>query len=258
MAKKVVERKRQSSNEVASNSDDARAPTGIALFDKLTEGGFLRKSVNLITGGAGTGKTTFVLQFLWNGITKYNENGLFVSFEDDLDNTRRDSRGYGWDFSEYEKKRMITFRSVIPFEQGFSIEKQKNMIMREFLSFVRKNDVKRIVIDPITLFGMAFKSSYDIRRNLFELVYMLKRLGCTVLITSEIAGEAPLDISAGGNFSRFGVEEFIADSVVVLHSSGLGGESDRALRIIKMRRTNHHRSPIPMALGKNGVELFEE
>ena len=63
-----------------------RVPSGIPLFDKYTQGGFLKNSVNLITGGAGTGKTTFVLQYLWNGLTKYKENGLFLSFENDLDN----------------------------------------------------------------------------------------------------------------------------------------------------------------------------
>ncbi len=235
-----------------------RTPTGIALFDKTTGGGFLRDSVNLITGGAGTGKSTFVLQFLWNGITKYNENGLFVTFEDDLDNIRRDSAGFGWDFDKYEKDKRISFKSVIPFEQGISLDRQKETIRDEFLSIIKKYGVKRIVIDPITLFGMAFKSSYSIRRNLFELVQMLKRLGCTVLITSEIAGEAPLDVSAGGKYSRFGVEEFITDSVVVLYSSGLGGETDRALRIVKMRRTNHPRGPIPMMITQNGIVLQKE
>ena len=69
--------------------NNERSATGIAIFDKITKGGFLPESINLITGGPGSGKTTFVLECLWNGLTKYNENGMFVSFEDDLENVKK-------------------------------------------------------------------------------------------------------------------------------------------------------------------------
>ena len=237
---------------------DERCATGIPVFDKITKGGFLPQSINLITGGPGSGKTTFVLEWLWNGLTKYNENGMFVSFEDDLENVKKDALAHGWDFSKHENERRFNFSSIIPYEQGLSLEMQKSQLKKDLLASIKKFNIKRIVIDPITLFGMAFRTSYEIRKNLFELVQMLKSIGCVVLITSETAGEAPLDISAGGSYSRFGIEEFIADSVVVLHNSGLGGETDRALRIIKMRRTDHVRGPIPMAIKKDGIYLVEE
>jgi len=74
-------------------------------------------------------------------------------------------------------------------------------------------------------------------------------------MTSEIPDQGTGD-SDVSKISRFGVEEFLCDSVIVLHSAGLGGDADRAVRIVKMRRTNHTKGPIPMEIGKGGIAVL--
>jgi KaiC/GvpD/RAD55 family RecA-like ATPase len=85
----------------------------------------------------------------------------------------------------------------------------------------------------------------------------LAKLDCTTLITSETIGEAPIDItSRDGSLSRHGVEEFILDGVVSFHNSGLGGEGDRAIRVVKMRRTNHTKGPNAMSISDKGIRVL--
>ena len=91
-----------------------RCPTGIAGFDKLCQGGFVRNSYNFIVGGPGSGKSTFLLQFLWNGVTKFGENGLYCSFEPDIVETVNDGMAYGWDFSKLSSEGKIKFMRFSP------------------------------------------------------------------------------------------------------------------------------------------------
>lgn len=233
-----------------------RVPTGIPGFDKLCEGGFIKNSINLISGGAGSGKTTFVTQFLYNGASQFNEPGIFVSFEEDINNVKEDAAYYGWDFEDCEKKKLCSFLYFYPYEDSFSLTKQKEILESTLLKEIKKIKAQRIVIDPISLFAMALKDPYSMRKQIYALARLLKKSGCTTLITTEIIGESSLDISAG-NMSRFGVEEFVADSVVTLHNTSLGGESDRALRILKMRKTNHVKSPVPMEITGSGITVLE-
>ena len=76
--------------------EETRLKTYIPGFDKAIEGGFVKNSLNLVSGGAGTGKTIFCLQYLYNGVVGDNQNGLFVSFEENIDDLRKDAQGFGW------------------------------------------------------------------------------------------------------------------------------------------------------------------
>ena len=226
----------------------ARVPTGIPGFDKICSGGFVNGSVNLISGGPGTGKTVFASQFLYNGAVEYGEKGLFVSFEEDLDNLKQDMKEFGWDFEALEKAEKVRFVYFGPYE---TTDLQARLI-RE----ISKTNATRVVIDTISVFAMGLKSDYEVRKEIYTLASVLKRLNCTILMTSEIVGD--LSESANSNLSRYGVEEFIADSVITFHYSGLGGKGDRALRIVKMRRTNHKKGVISMDITDKGVVVYSE
>ncbi len=228
-----------------------RIKTFIPGFDEHIEGGFVNNSVNLISGGPGTGKTIFSLEFLYEGI-KNNENGLFVSFEEEFDNLMGDALVFGWDFEKLQKDGKCVFLSCRPLEEPNLQTKMQEMI--------EKYKVKRVVIDSISIFSMMFKDdAYRVRKEFYKLARFLKDQGCTILLTAEISGEAPLDITAGGgSLSRDGIIEFIADSVITLHNSGIGGEGDRAIRILKMRRTNHTKGPIPMTISTRGMKIVGE
>lgn len=225
-----------------------RTPSGIPGFDKFVEGGFVKQSVNLIAGGPGSGKTIFLEQFMYNGVVQYKEKGLFVSFEEDVQHLKNDASRFGWDFNALEAKGMCIFVYSGPYTIAD--------IQSQFVMLLEKTKAQRVCIDSLSVFTMSIKDEYMTRKQLFSLINLLKKFNCTVLISSEVVGEPPLDMSSGGGagrYSRDGVEEFVADSVISLHSMGLGGEADRALRIVKMRQTNHERGPIPMKISEKGI-----
>jgi len=227
-----------------------RCSSGIPGFDKLCKGGFVRSSVAIIAGGPGSGKSTFMLQFLWDGLLR-GENGLYVSFEPDIAEVIQDAYIYGWDFSKYDALNKCKFVRFSPASDPHEIE-------RQLTELVAKYDIKRICFDPISVFAMMLEKETAIRAALYRLCSLLKRLRVTVLLSEEIFGDASLDISAGERFSRNGVIEFLSDALVTLHSVGLGGAADRAVRIVKMRRTNHVRGPVPMQITDRGIVVMPE
>ncbi len=237
-------------------SDDAkhlveRISSHIPGLDPLMQGGFVKGSTNLISGGAGTGKTIFALQFIYYGLLD-NEPALFITCEENIQTLVGDANVMGWDFTKFENNGKCIFLTFKPIGNPDILTKIEKLIS--------ENNIKRVVIDSISVFSMVFKDNlYRMRSQFYIISDMLKRLGCTVLLTAEIAHEVPLDVSSGsGALSRDGITEFIADSVITLHNTGIGGESDRALRIIKMRRTNHERSPIPMRITSKGIEVLSQ
>jgi circadian clock protein KaiC len=241
--------KKDNSSSIAKASV-SRIPTCIPGFDKLIQGGFVKGSINLVSGGPGSGKTIFALQYIYNGVKDFDENGLFMSFEENVSTLKEDAALFGWDFDKLERDGSCTFFSMQPFTNP---DLRSNIV-----AVVKKKGIKRVVIDSISIFSMALKDdSYRIRKEFYSLTDLLRGLGCTIVVTAEIPGEPALDIAAGGaSLSRDGIIEFVADSVVTLHNSGLGGETDRAIRVLKMRRTNHEKAPTPMKITDDGMVVL--
>ena len=224
-----------------------RVSSGIPNLDPHIGGGFVKGSINLISGGTGSGKTIALAHFLYEGAEK-GENSIYISLEQDVINVKNDLKALGFDFDKLEAQKKCKFIYIGPFAQ--------KDIQDQLLKEIARYKAERVAIDSISVYAMALKSDLDIRRNIYTIASLLKRIGCTVLLTSEVVGEVPLDVtSGGGSFSRYGIEEFISDSVITLHSSGLGGAFDRALRIVKMRRTSHTKGPIPMQISNKGISL---
>ena len=229
-----------------------RVPTGIAGFDKLVEGGFVKGSTNLIAGGTGSGKSIFCMSFIYNGASKFDEPGLYISFEETAQSLKEDAKVIGMDFDKLEKAK----KAKIIFMTPYSTTDLQATLTEE----IEKSKAKRIVIDSASVLAMSLDGDYRVRKQLYFLASTLQKLGCTSILVSEIVGEAPIDISSStrdGSFSRSGVEEFVADSVITLHNSGLGGEGDRAVRVVKMRRTAHVKGPIPFEISKEGIKILK-
>lgn len=222
-----------------------RIKTGIPGYDPIIDGGYIPNSVNLISGGAGTGKTIFSLQFLWNGLTKFLEPSIYISFEENINDLRSDAMAMGWDFSKYEEKGKFKFLYHAPYE----IESFIDVLEKE----VRSINAKRIVIDSTSSFGMALKDEYEVRRKLYELIASLKKMDCCSLLTSEIIDYG--NSEGIGKLSRFNVEEFVCDSVSVLYFAGLGGSSDRSIRVVKSREINQKKGLFPLKITNKGIKI---
>lgn len=225
--------------------NNKRLASGIPGFDRLCEGGLLVRSINLVTGGAGTGKTIFGMQFLHEGI-KRGEKGLFISFEEDLEDLKGDAENLGWDFTKCEENGMCAFLYYYPYE----LEDFQTRLISE----VQRINAKRVVIDSTSAFGMAFGNEYEIRKALYSLSMQLKKLECTAIITSEIVGEVrDPENRELKRISRFNVEEFVCDSVIILDIIEDSKKCHRSIEILKMRRTAHRQGEVPMLITKSGI-----
>jgi KaiC/GvpD/RAD55 family RecA-like ATPase len=217
-----------------------RISTGIPGLDPLIEGGFLENSVNLVTGETGTGKTIFCSQFIWNGLQK-GETGLYITLEERPEDIKADAAMFGWDFSSFEKKGLCR----IIYHDPAQVNNLGSVIIDEIKSL----KAKRLVIDSTSLIGMNIQEPSQIRKMLLSIVNIIKRTGCAALLVSEIREDEKA-------LSRYGVEEFVVDSVIILnYLEYASGELNRSLIIRKMRRTDHGTDIYPMGITKNGMSV---
>ncbi len=224
-----------------------RIKTGVPGFDKFIEGGFIEKSINLLSGGTGTGKTIFCLHFLYSGAKDLNEKGIYISFEESEEDLKADGKEIGMDFGAVSNK--VKFLHIPP----YNIANFLNVLKEEVMMF----DPKRLVIDSISALAMPMEDDFERRKQIFRIKELLKELNCTSILVSEVPSDTGISTEMSGRFSRFEVEEFLCDSVIALYYAGIGGESDRAIRVIKMRKTSHQRGPIPMDISKTGMEVLK-
>ena len=217
-----------------------RVSTGIPGLDSLLQGGYLETSVNLITGETGTGKTTFCAQFIYEGL-KRGETGLYITLEERPEDIKADAAMFGWDFEGFEKKGLVR----IVYHDPAQVNNLGSVIIDE----IKTLKAKRLVIDSTSLVGMNIQEPSQIRKLLLSIVNIIKRTGCVALLVSEIPEEQKA-------LSRYGVEEFVVDGVIILnYLEYASGELNRSLIIRKMRRTNHGTDIYPMEISKNGINV---
>jgi KaiC/GvpD/RAD55 family RecA-like ATPase len=217
-----------------------KVKTGIAGLDEILGGGIPRNQLLLVTGTSGTGKTIMCCQFLHNGVKKYGEPGVYLSFEEPSDTIKENMKSFGWDMGELEKTGKFAFIKYDPFriDEIFSI----------LDSTIREIGAKRVVVDSISALGLHVRDKSELRRMIYNLSIMLRRLNCTSLLVSEVVhGTEP-------RLSRYGVEEFVADSVVVLYYERVESVFNRAIQVWKLRGSQHSEHLHPYMIdGKQGI-----
>ena len=218
-----------------------RISTGIPGLDSLIEGGIIQGSAILVSGTTGTGKTIFSSQFLWHGLQK-GEPGVYLTLEEDPIDLKENMSVFGWNFEKYEKRDLCRIISHDPFEISD--------VLSIVLDAIEEIKAKRFVLDSISILGLYLKGPHAIRKKLYTISRTIKKAGCTSLIISEIPEEESKMLS------RFGVEEFVTDGVIVLnYLEYAAGGLQRSLIIRKMRRTNHGKEIYPFEITEKGIVL---
>jgi circadian clock protein KaiC len=223
----------------------ARAPTGITAFDLMLNGGFMKGDSVLVTGAAGTGKTNMALQFLYNGVVKFGENGIYVTFEEMPDQIYRDALSIGMDLEKLESENKLRVISTSP----EILAKNRDLVFDP--SFAPNKKVERVVVDSISYFGlllaegMAGNSGNNIRDETYSLIRYLKTKGITSLLiheaqSSSTSSEMTMIQNNGGGIHESGLS-FLADCVVVLKYVEIESAIRRALAILKMRGSDHNK-----------------
>ena len=218
-----------------------RVKSGIDGFDDLVQGGFPQGSSVLLAGGTGTCKTIFAMQYIYNGAVQYDEPGLYVTVESNAKNIAWNMESFGWNIRDLQEERKVNiYRLHTASKRDFGglIKEELSTIT----SLVKELGVKRLVVDSTTAIAALISEPTAIRNILFKFGDGLKELNCTTLFTSETKSEK-------NTFSAYGVEEFMADGVIVLYFA----PPNRIIFIRKMRGTNHSKNVHPFEIGPKGI-----
>ena len=236
-------------NQSAENHDAVeKMPTGMDGFDIIAKGGLPRNRTTLVSGTAGSGKTVFAMQFLASGIRDHDETGVFVTFEETAGDIRKNMKSFGWDLAQWEREGKLAFVDASPdphVETVVSGAFDLSALLARVENAVKKVGATRVSVDSIGAIFSQFADQSIIRRELYRIAAGLKVLGTTAVLTAERTDDY-------GPIARFGVEEFIADNVMILRNA-LGAEKRRrTLEIMKFRGTDHHKGEFPFTIATDG------
>lgn len=220
-----------------------RVKSGITGLDSLIGGGIPNNHIMLITGNCGTGKTILCSQYIYHGITKYGENGVYLSFEEPAESMKQNLGVFGWDFDKLEKSGKFSFIRYDPYH----IEDVFDMLE----STIRDIKATRVAVDSISALGLHIKDEGELRNMIYNLSLILRKLNCTSLLVSEI-------VPGNEGISRYGVEEFVTDGVIVLYYERVASAFSRALQIWKMRGSGHSEKLHPYNITPNGIVVYPE
>ncbi len=229
---------------MATDSSDERVSTGIGGLDGLMGGGLVRRSVAVVEGGPGSGKSIFCMQFLVRGIEERSEPGIYLSFEESPEHILEDMKKFAWGLPEKVKSGMLQIVHYTP-EQINQVLTSGGGTVRDLIDASR---ARRLVVDSLTAFSLLYKDTLQERKAAFALFEALRRWDCTALVTVESEPERE---------GRGGLPlEFEADAVILLYNQRREHVRERSIEILKMRGTSHTNRILPIKITAAGITVF--
>src|SRR5271169_53411 len=227
-----------------------KTPTGIQGLDEITGGGLPTGRPTLVSGGAGSGKTLFGVEFLVRGATQYNEPGVFMSFEETIPDLTKNAASLGFDLDRLvaDKKLFVDHVSIVRSEFSETGEYDLEGLFIRIADAVEKVGARRVVLDTLeALFG-ELPNPGIVRSEIRRLFNWLKQKGLTTVITAE--RDKP------DRLTRHGIEEFVSDCVILLDHRIREEISTRRLRIVKYRGSTHGTNEYPFLIDKHGISVL--
>src|SRR5436853_4332049 len=221
--------------------------TGISSLDIIAKGGLPKNRTTLISGTAGSGKTVFAVHFLAAGINQ-GEPGVFVTFEESADDVRKNMRSFGWDLANWEAEGKLTFVDASPDPEIETVEAggfDLGALLARVQNAVNKVKAKRVSVDSLGAVFSQFSDQAMVRGELFRIASALKGMGVTAVLTAERTNDH-------GPVARFGVEEFIADNVMILRNVLEAETRRRTIEILKFRGCDHQKGEFPFTIVPHG------
>ncbi len=231
-----------------SSANLPKCPSGIRGLDEVTGGGLPRGRPTLVAGAAGCGKTLFSIEFLIRGVLDYGEPGVFMAFEETAEELARNVASLGFDLAELaaRKKLVVDYVSVERSEIEETGEYDLEGLFIRLGHAVDSIGARRVVLDTLeSLFG-GLTNEAILRSELRRLFRWLKNKGLTAVITAERGVDS---------ITRHGLEEYVADCVIVLDHRVSEQISTRRLRVVKYRGSRHGTNEFPFLIGDDGIFL---
>ncbi|MDR3626084.1 MAG: circadian clock protein KaiC [Ignavibacteriaceae bacterium] len=227
-----------------------KSPTSIQGFDEITGGGLPKGRPTLVCGGAGCGKTLFAMEFLVRGATLYNEPGVFISFEETEKELTANVSSLGFDLNSLVNNKKIWLEHIHiergEIEQSGGEYDLKGLFVRIHQA-IENIGAKRVVLDTIESLLSALPNPTIVRTEMRRLFGWLKAKGVTTIITGE---------RGNGTLTRQGLEEYVADCVILLDHRVNDQSSIRRLRIVKYRGSTHGTNEYPFLIDEDGFSIL--
>jgi circadian clock protein KaiC len=226
-----------------------KALTGIQGLDEITGGGLPKGRPTLVCGSAGCGKTLLAMEFLVRGARQYNEPGVFIAFEETENDLIQNVASLGFDLKDLIAHKMIVIDFVY-IERSEIEETGEYDLEGLFIRLGQAIDsigAKRVVLDTIESLFSGLPNPLILRAELRRLFRWLKEKGVTAIITGE-RGE--------GSLTRFGLEEYVSDCVILLDHRSREQVSSRRLRVVKYRGSTHGTNEYPFLIDEEGISVL--
>ena len=236
-----------------ADGERERCVTGIDAIDHILNGGIPRGNTVLISGSVGTGKTSICIEFLIRGAIN-GENSLYLSVTEPTDKLLQNVIPFDFFDDRLARQGKLQFLDLPKMYEKLGIDRedldldQTRLLADTIAGLVEEQKIKRLVLDSVTSVCYRIREQERIRDFLLRLGTVLSAKGCTTLLVSEIR-------SSEEGYSQWGVEEALADGVIVTGNLERRGDLLRTLQIVKMRGTTHSRAKYVLDLTTSGVLL---
>lgn len=217
--------------------------TGIPGFDAISDGGLPKHRTTLVSGTAGSAKTVFACHFLAQGIA-LGQSGVFLTFEEPPEEIRRNMRGFGWTIEQWEEDGKWAFIDASPQpgdEAAVVGEFDLGALLARIEHAIKLVGAERLAMDSLGAVFSHFDNATAVRSELLRIAKAIKLMGVTAVMTAERTQEY-------GEIARFGVEEFVADNVIILRNALEGEKRRRTIEILKFRGHPHQKGEYPFAV----------
>ncbi len=230
------------------DSDIPRIDFGIEGLDEMVQGGVPERSLIVAIGGAGTGKTTFGLQFLHEAIEN-GERAVYITLEESRRRVVQSATEKGWEFDRHTDEGNLAVIDIDPIEMANSLTSIRNELPR----LVEEFGASRLVLDSVSLLEMMYDDQSVRRTEIYDFTKALKEAGVTTMLTSEASEDNPFA-------SRHGIIEYLTDAVVVLRYIRPEDfrETRLAVEIQKIRDANHSRETKPYEITHQGISVYRQ
>ncbi|MFP9059564.1 KaiC domain-containing protein [Natrialbaceae archaeon A-chndr2] len=225
-----------------------RIDLGIDGLDRMIHGGVPERSLIVAMGSAGTGKTTFGLQFLNHGLAQ-GERAVYFTLEESRNRVINSATEKGFPFDEYIEEERLAVVDIDPIEMANSLTSIRNELPR----LIEEFGASRLVLDSVSLLEMMYDDRAKRRNEIYDFTRSLKKAGVTSLLTSEASESSPYA-------SRYGIVEYLTDAVFVLQYVRPDDfrETRMAVEIQKIRDANHSRDKKPYEITEDGISVYQQ